>query len=87
MMTLHGLKSNDFGRGTKKMKTSDVRATYDRLFTLLEKHHSWMRETINLIASENVHSPAVREAIGVDFGDRYAEGWPGDRVYAGCNTR
>ena len=42
-----------------------------------------MRNTINLIASENVHSPAVREAMQVDFSDRYAEGWPGERVYAG----
>ena len=29
-------------------------------------------------------SPAVREAIVSDFGNRYAEGWPGERVYAGC---
>jgi len=37
-----------------------------------------------LIASENIPSPAVREAIISDFGNRYAEGWPGERVYAGC---
>jgi glycine hydroxymethyltransferase len=37
-----------------------------------------------LIASENVSSPAVREALASDFGHRYAEGWPGERVYAGC---
>lgn len=49
----------------------------------MEAHHAWMRQTINLIASENVHSPAVREAMQVDFSDRYAEGWPGERVYAG----
>ncbi len=66
------------------MKNSEIRPAYEKIFTLLEKHHEWMRDTINLIASENVHSPAVREAMGVDFSDRYAEGWPGDRVYAGC---
>jgi glycine hydroxymethyltransferase len=66
------------------MTTPDVRASYERIFSLLEKHHGWMHETINLIASENVHSPAVREALAVDFSDRYAEGWPGERVYAGC---
>ncbi|MEM2141633.1 MAG: serine hydroxymethyltransferase, partial [Candidatus Thorarchaeota archaeon] len=43
-----------------------------------------MTKTINLIASENVSSPAVRSAIVCDFRDRYAEGWPGERVYAGC---
>jgi glycine hydroxymethyltransferase len=36
------------------------------------------------IASENVPSPAVKEALLSDFGNRYAEGWPGERVYAGC---
>ncbi len=65
------------------MKPSEAQSTYNQIFTLLEKHHSWMRDTINLIASENVHSPAVREAMQVDFSDRYAEGWPGERVYAG----
>jgi len=65
------------------MKPSEAQSSYNQIFTLLEKHHSWMRDTINLIASENVHSPAVREAMQVDFSDRYAEGWPGERVYAG----
>ncbi|MDO8123654.1 MAG: serine hydroxymethyltransferase [Candidatus Hermodarchaeota archaeon] len=65
------------------MKPSEAQSTYNEIFTLLEKHHSWMRDTVNLIASENVHSPAVREAMQVDFSDRYAEGWPGERVYAG----
>ena len=65
------------------MKPSEAQSTYNEIFSLLEKHHSWMRDTVNLIASENVHSPAVREAMQVDFSDRYAEGWPGERVYAG----
>lgn len=51
---------------------------------MLEQHHKWFSESIPLIASENVPSPAVREAIISDFGNRYAEGWPGERVYAGC---
>ncbi|MHA2302993.1 MAG: serine hydroxymethyltransferase [Candidatus Thorarchaeota archaeon] len=57
---------------------------YDQVFDLIEKHDTWMQNTINLIASENVSSPAVRSAIVCDFRDRYAEGWPGERVYAGC---
>ncbi len=36
-----------------------------------------------MIASENVSSPAVRRAMASDFGHRYAEGWVGERVYAG----
>ena len=50
----------------------------------MKEHHDWFNNSIPLIASENIPSPAVREAIMSDFGNRYAEGWPGDRVYAGC---
>jgi glycine hydroxymethyltransferase len=57
---------------------------FDHTLDLLRKHHDWMKSTINLIASENVTSPAVREAMICDFQHRYAEGWPGERVYAGC---
>ncbi len=58
--------------------------SYNRTFELLQEHHKWFKENIPLIASENVSSPAVREALASDFGHRYAEGWPGERVYAGC---
>lgn len=60
------------------------REKYNQVFDLLEKHHKWFSESIPLIASENIPSPAVREAYASDFGNRYAEGWPGERVYAGC---
>jgi glycine hydroxymethyltransferase len=63
---------------------SEHKKIYDEVFRLIEKHDDWMSKTINLIASENVSSPAVRSAIVCDFRDRYAEGWPGERVYAGC---
>lgn len=57
---------------------------YSEVFRLIKEHHDWFKRSIPLIASENVPSPAVREAIISDFGNRYAEGWPGERVYAGC---
>jgi len=60
------------------------RESYDKVFSSLEKHHEWFDNSIPLIASENIPSPAVREAVMSDFGNRYAEGWPGERVYAGC---
>ena len=56
---------------------SESRKRYDEVFQLLEQHHKWFSECIPLIASENVPSPAVREAIIADFGNRYAEGRPG----------
>jgi glycine hydroxymethyltransferase len=61
-----------------------VREQYDKTFELLQDHHNWFRENIPLIASENIPSPSVREALISDFGNRYAEGWPEERVYAGC---
>lgn len=57
---------------------------HDEVFRLMREHHDWFKRTIPLIASENIPSPAVREAIISDFANRYAEGWPGERVYAGC---
>lgn len=57
---------------------------YDKIFLKLKKHNKLFENSIPLIASENIPSPAVREAIISDFGNRYAEGWPGERVYAGC---
>jgi glycine hydroxymethyltransferase len=62
----------------------DAKESYYKVFDLVEKHHKWFKSSIPLIASENIPSPAVREAIVSDFGNRYAEGWPGERVYAGC---
>jgi len=66
------------------MTDSQNKEAYERIFQSLEKHNQWFNDSIPLIASENVPSPAVREAIISDFGNRYAEGWPGERVYAGC---
>ena len=39
---------------------------------------------LQLIASENVASRAVREAVGSCFTNKYAEGRPGRRYYSGC---
>jgi glycine hydroxymethyltransferase len=41
-------------------------------------------ETIELIASENYTSGAVREAMGSVLTNKYAEGLPGRRYYGGC---
>ena len=42
------------------------------------------RHRIELIASENIASPAVLEATGSIFTNKYAEGYPGKRYYGGC---
>lgn len=63
---------------------SSGRDAYNRILTSLESHHEMLKKSLPLIASENAPSPAVREAMASDFGNRYAEGWVGERVYAGC---
>jgi len=60
-----------------KKKVAEIR-------DLLLEHHEWFQKSIPLIASENITSPAVDEACSSDFSHRYAEGWSGQRVYAGC---
>jgi len=49
------------------------------------QHEALRQETtINLIASENYVSRAVLEATGSIMTNKYAEGYPGKRYYAGC---
>lgn len=45
---------------------------------------SRQRNNIELIASENVVSPAVLAAVGSVLTNKYAEGYPGRRYYGGC---
>jgi glycine hydroxymethyltransferase len=43
-------------------------------------------ENLELIASENIASLAVRETMASVFTDKYAEGYPGKRYYGGCEV-
>nr|MDO8134305.1 serine hydroxymethyltransferase [Candidatus Njordarchaeum guaymaensis] len=65
------------------MNSDSPQQSYSEVRNLLREHHKWFDSSIPLIASENVPSPAIRAAVASDFGNRYAEGWPGERVYAG----
>jgi glycine hydroxymethyltransferase len=47
-------------------------------------HERWFSRSLPMIASENLASEPVRRVLSSDLGHRYAEGWPGERVYAGC---
>ena len=51
---------------------------------ITKNHHEWMLNSINLIASENITSVSVREALATDLSHRYAEGLSGHRLYEGC---
>lgn len=55
------------------------------IYDLIEKELDRQRKGIELIASENVVSEAVMEAMGSYLTNKYAEGYPGKRYYGGCH--
>ena len=54
------------------------------IFDLIEKERQRQVNGIELIASENFVSPQVLEAMGSVLTNKYAEGYPGNRYYGGC---
>ena len=50
----------------------------------MNRELSRQRANIELIASENIVSPAVMAAMGSVLTNKYAEGYPGHRYYGGC---
>jgi glycine hydroxymethyltransferase len=62
----------------------NVRKKDFEIYNALVKELKRQRETIELIASENITSQAVMEAQGTCLTNKYAEGYPGKRYYGGC---
>ncbi|MFW5440930.1 serine hydroxymethyltransferase [Aerococcus urinaeequi] len=60
--------------------------TKDIIFDLLDEEMARQQHGIELIASENWVSDAVREAQGSIATNKYAEGYPGKRYYGGCEV-
>jgi len=54
------------------------------LYAAMQAEETRQREKLELIASENYTSKAVREAVGSVLTNKYAEGYPGKRYYGGC---
>jgi glycine hydroxymethyltransferase len=55
-----------------------------QIFDLIEKEKQRQINGIELIASENFVSEQVLEAMGSVMTNKYAEGYPGNRYYGGC---
>ncbi|MGB8907588.1 MAG: serine hydroxymethyltransferase [Candidatus Cybelea sp.] len=63
---------------------STVEAQDPEIFAAIAGEERRQRENLELIASENYASRAVREAMGCVMTNKYAEGYPGKRYYGGC---
>ncbi len=61
-----------------------LRATDPEVAALMDEELRRQEETLELIPSENLASPAVLEALGSWLNNKYAEGVPGKRYYGGC---
>jgi glycine hydroxymethyltransferase len=57
-----------------------------QIFDLIQKEYHRQQDGIELIASENFTSKQVMEAQGSVLTNKYAEGLPGKRYYAGCEV-
>ena len=59
--------------------------TFDpEVFEAIEGERKRQTDHLEMIASENFTLPAVMEAMGSVFTNKYAEGYPGKRYYGGC---
>ena len=67
-----------------KMKYDHIRMTDPEVFEAICQEETRQENKIEMIASENIVSEAVLEAVGSVLTNKYAEGYPGKRYYGGC---
>ena len=65
---------------------NDLKQQDPQIFELIEQEAARQRDKVELIASENYVSAAVRQATGSILTNKYAEGYPGKRYYGGCEV-
>ena len=68
------------------MKYQKISENDNEILELIEAEHNRQKSTLEMIASENFASDAVMEAAGSVLTNKYAEGYPGNRYYGGCET-
>jgi glycine hydroxymethyltransferase len=71
--------SEFFGADFDQLKAQDP-----EIAAVLLSELDRQRKNLQLIASENLTSPAVLAALGSTLSNKYAEGYPGKRYYGGC---
>src|ERR1035441_2422217 len=63
---------------------SHLKSQDPEIFRAIEAEENRQKFGLEMIASENYVSTAVREAQGSVLTNKYAEGYPGKRYYGGC---
>lgn len=61
-----------------------IKAADEELYASMVQELERQQYNLELIASENIVSPAVLAAAGSFYTNKYAEGYPGKRYYGGC---
>lgn len=64
--------------------SADIERDDPDVFNAINAEFDRQQTQIELIASENIASPAVVRAMGTVMTNKYAEGYPGRRYYGGC---
>ena len=67
-----------------QQNTAYLRGFDPEVASMIEREYDRQNQNIELIASENIASPAVISAMGSVLTNKYAEGYPGKRYYGGC---
>ena len=69
----------------EKVNSIDFVNMYDpEVGSAMAEEQARQKRNLELIASENIVSPAVMAAMGSLLTNKYAEGYPGKRYYGGC---
>ncbi len=66
------------------LSRSHIETEDPEIFAAIAGEEKRQKQNLELIASENYASKAVREAMGCVMTNKYAEGYPGKRYYGGC---
>ena len=83
MTVLAGSKGREEARARSVRRLAEVDPEVAKLVQDEERRQGL---GLQLIASENIASAAVREAVGSVLTNKYAEGTPGRRYYSGCEV-
>ncbi|MEX2243970.1 MAG: serine hydroxymethyltransferase [Fimbriimonadaceae bacterium] len=68
----------------KSQHRRPLREADPEIYAIIQREEKRQEHNLELIASENIASTAVREAMACVMTDKYAEGYPGKRYYGGC---